>query len=556
MNFKQTIPAALFVAMLGLPLASLAQSYPDSGGRMGGISLPGKPGISDSDLYEDGVRAINDGQWAKAIEDFTLVAKQHGGHADGALYWKAYAENKQGLPSAALDSCTQLQRDYPSSQWIEECGALEIEIRANRGQPVQPATERDENLKLLALNELMRQDEVRAIQVIRELLLSGNSENMSEKAIFILAHGKSDQAQKLLGQIASGQLDPLHQNPALQSKALALLRDRNVKAEVASQPAGAGSNDPITLDVVVTSKSGLPVGDLNPEEFTLLDNKQPRSLVSVQAASGMAAQADPPVEVILLIDAINTSFERIASERQSLESYLARNGNTLELPTSLVLLTEQGIKGQEHPTRNGKVLMDYLEANWTGLRAIHRTQGVEGELEREELSLKALDYLAEQTSRRPGRKLLLWMSPGWYLTTNALIDRVPITYQNIFTNIVTLSTSLRAARITLYSIEPGGTSGVTDYYRLYLKGVDSPKHSDYDDLFLQVLATQSGGKVVPGSNDVAVQIDQCLSDAKAYYVLTFKPLPAAHPNELHEIKVAVDRPGLTARTRYSYYAQP
>jgi len=102
----------------------------------------------------------------------------------------------------------------------------------------------------------------------------------------------------------------------------------------------------------------------------------------VQAASGMAAQADPPVEVILLIDAINTSFERIASERQSLESYLARNGNTLELPTSLVLLTEQGIKGQEHPTRNGKVLMDYLEANWTGLRAIHRTQGVEGELER------------------------------------------------------------------------------------------------------------------------------------------------------------------------------
>jgi hypothetical protein len=148
------------------------------------------------------------------------------------------------------------------------------------------------------------------------------------------------------------------------------------------------------------------------------------------------------------------------------------------------------------------------------------------------------------------------MSPGWYLTTNALIDRVPIPYQNIFTNIVTLSTSLRAARITLYSIEPGGTSGVTDYYRLYLKGVDSPKHSDYDDLFLQVLATQSGGKVVPGSNDVAVQIDQCLSDAKAYYVLTFKPLPAAHPNELHEIKVAVDRPGLTARTRYSYYAQP
>lgn len=39
------------------------------------------------------------------------------GHADGALYWKAYAENKVGQRADALSTLVELQKSYPKSRW-------------------------------------------------------------------------------------------------------------------------------------------------------------------------------------------------------------------------------------------------------------------------------------------------------------------------------------------------------------------------------------------------------------------------------------------------------
>ena len=64
----------------------------------------------------------------------------------------------------------------------------------------------------------------------------------------------------------------------------------------------AQQNRNMTLDVVVTDKSGKPVAGLEQRDFTLLDNKQPQKIVSFQAVEGGTATADPPVEVILLVD--------------------------------------------------------------------------------------------------------------------------------------------------------------------------------------------------------------------------------------------------------------
>src|ERR1035441_10078580 len=61
----------------------------------------------------------------------------------------------------------------------------------------------------------------------------------------------------------------------------------------ASVPAVSASRQ-MTLDVVVTDKSGKPVSGLAQKDFTLLDNKQPQKIVSFQAVAGAAAAADPP----------------------------------------------------------------------------------------------------------------------------------------------------------------------------------------------------------------------------------------------------------------------
>ncbi|MGB9029592.1 MAG: HEAT repeat domain-containing protein [Acidobacteriaceae bacterium] len=172
----------------------------------------------DASLYADGTKAINESRWQDAVGLFDKVAQQHGEHAEGALYWKAYAENKEGQAASALSTCGELRQRYPKSRWIEECGALEIEIRGKSGDPVAPQAESDENLKLLALNALMQQDQAQAIPILQKILSGNQSEELKSRALFVLAQSQSPEAQTLIGQIAHGQ-----QGAALQIKAIRMV---------------------------------------------------------------------------------------------------------------------------------------------------------------------------------------------------------------------------------------------------------------------------------------------------------------------------------------------
>jgi hypothetical protein len=138
------------------------------------------------------VRAINESRWADAVSIFSNVAKQQSSHADGALYWKAYAENKLGQTKAALESCASLRESFPNSHWKDECGALEIEIRTKTGQPVQPKTLDSDDLKLLALNSLLQKDESHGLAQIQEILNGDGSARLKQGAMFLLSQYHSD----------------------------------------------------------------------------------------------------------------------------------------------------------------------------------------------------------------------------------------------------------------------------------------------------------------------------------------------------------------------------
>jgi VWFA-related protein len=329
------------------------------------------------------------------------------------------------------------------------------------------------------------------------------------------------------------------------------------QAATAAPKMGQISQAPaLTLDVVVAGKSGEPVSGLQPGDFKLFDNKQPQELVSVAAAGGVNAKADPPVEIILLIDDINASQVTIHEELNWLHKYLDQaSGGQLALPISFAVLTDQGIVSQDRPSRDAKALGHYLDNSRIGIRALRNSGGMWGVMEREESSLKALDFLADKVSKRPGRKLLIWISPGWHGVSDA--GRIPSRkdQQDTFDMIVDTSARLQRARLTLDTINP--ISNIVDpFYKTFLKGAADPKHSDYGFLMLQVLATQSGGQVMAGNIELPALIDRCLADASTYYMLTFNPPPAVHPDEYHELSVEIAKPGLKARTRTGYYAQP
>jgi HEAT repeat protein len=173
---------------------------------------------SEDQLYSDATRAINESRWPDAASLLDQVIDQHGRRGDGALYWKAYVENKEGRTSEALKTCADLRQTYPTSNWLKECSALEIEIRGKSGSPVQPQAEEDENLKLLALNSLMQSGDVNAVPILQQILEGQQSERLKERALFVLAQDQSKPAQDLLQQIIRGEKDP-----NLQVKAIRLL---------------------------------------------------------------------------------------------------------------------------------------------------------------------------------------------------------------------------------------------------------------------------------------------------------------------------------------------
>ena|ERR1700677_986138 len=325
-------------------------------------------------------------------------------------------------------------------------------------------------------------------------------------------------------------------------------------------PSAPTAQKQITITVQVTDKSGAPIRGLQQQDFTLLDDKQPLSITAFQAVDHSApASTDSPVEIILVVDAVNAGFQAVTFERNELRKFLLQNDGKLAQPVSLVIFTDTDTKIQNDSSRDGNTLAALYDQYQTGLRVVNRSQGIYGAAERFDLSLKLVHALAAHEATAPGRKLMVWISPGWPLLSGPNIELTNKEEKQIFSSIVATSAELREANVTLYNVDPLGLAdfGVrTSYYEEFLKGVPFAKRAVPGDLGLQVLAVQSGGRVLNTTNDLTKAIASCAADAEVYYIVSFQPPKPDHADEYHSIDVNVDKPGAIARTRTGYYAQP
>ena len=131
--------------------------------------------------------------------------------------------------------------------------------------------------------------------------------------------------------------------------------------------------------------------------------------------------------------------------------------------------------------------------------------------------------------------------------------------QQIFSAAVRLSAALRQSRITLYSIDPlgaGGTGERSVFYENFTKGLSKSDGAQFGDVGLQVLVEQTGGRAIFGNDPIANSINHEVADLSAYYTLSIDSAPAERPNQYHQIDIKMTPPGLKARTRTGYYAQP
>ena len=335
----------------------------------------------------------------------------------------------------------------------------------------------------------------------------------------------------------------------------------------AQQGSGSPPNDQarnLTLDVVVTDKAGAPVRGLQQQDFTLLDNKQPRGLSSFRAVDVAAGTPAPYIEIVLVIDAINADVLTADQEREGIKKFLQMNGGKLAQPVSVVLVSDKPDQMRGKASTDGNILAAQMDQYETGLRTVDRSQGNYGIAERFQMSMKALSSLAGYEASKPGRKLMFWISPGWPLLSAGATDITDQDQQHIFHSIVAISTQMREDHIALYNVETraveGTTTGQFYDYQQFLQGVKAPNQAYPATLSLQVLAVQTGGRVLNRSNNlpdaIASEIATAASDASPFYVLSFAAGRADRVNEYHSLEVKVAKPGLVARTRTGYYAQP
>jgi VWFA-related protein len=327
----------------------------------------------------------------------------------------------------------------------------------------------------------------------------------------------------------------------------------------------------IQLDVVVTGSTGWPVAGLQQQDFSLFDNKKPQRILSFRAVDGSTGQlasagngehndsvADPPVEVILLIDATNNSLHNIVYERAQVAAFLRQNGGHLAQPVTLMIFSEQGVKLQPRASTDGNMLADWLDKSESTFHTVPRSGGYDA-IERRALSMKTLRSIAEAETPKPGRKMLLWIGPGWPILQSSAYLMSATVQRNLFNVIVDTTRALREARIAMYLVNPMDPENMArmapDYYKGFLKGVSSPDKADSANLAAPVFAVHSGGRVVNEGDDLVRELNGCMADAKAYYTIGFDP-PNTHADEYRALEVKVDKPSVKARTNAGYYSEP
>jgi VWFA-related protein len=313
----------------------------------------------------------------------------------------------------------------------------------------------------------------------------------------------------------------------------------------------------ITLDVEVTDSAEKPVKDLKQTDFTVLDNGKQQAISSFREFDGEMAL--PLAQVVLVVDTMNASVQDVVIARQGVDKFLRQDNGHLTLPVSIAFLTEKGAK-VSNPSKDGNALADDLGKLQTPMRVHGFAQGINGATDRQQHSISALQTLATFEGQKPGRKLVIWVGSGWPLLSGSS-DIGEQERRRYFDWIVNLTTSLRKAHITLYSVAPLNlmpeTAQNAFLYKSYLKGVENPRQADSQNLALQVLATHSGGQVLSKSGNLSAQLARCIADATSYYEISFESSEdTGQAVAYHALDVKANLPKAEVRTLTSYYAIP
>jgi hypothetical protein len=187
------------------------------GGPQGPVIVRGRDG-DERGMYNNGLNALQNRQYDRAIMQFDRVIVAKGTYADAATYWKAFSQARLVRTDDALATISALRRDHPQSRYLAEAKVLEAEVRRLAGQRIDPQTlDANDELKLIAINGIANTDPERAIPLLEGVLNGANTLGNKRRALFVLALSKDPKAHQILLRYAKGGGSPELQVEAIRN---------------------------------------------------------------------------------------------------------------------------------------------------------------------------------------------------------------------------------------------------------------------------------------------------------------------------------------------------
>ena len=381
-------------------------------------------------------------------------------------------------------------------------------------------------------------------------------------------------------------------------KALAVLFLISAAASALQDPAPTfrAGTKLVEVDVVARSK-GAPATGLTKEDFTLFDNGKQQniaffSVISPHTTRSASATALPPLHAgavsnrlerdgpllsratILLVDQKNTPQEAQGFAIQRIKTFVrtSRKGDRFAIysfgkdgelhavqeltdDSQLLLRAANTLKAMDSNPRTSDItgMTEHAAAGYAAMEAFEQVA----------VTKRVLTTIARHLARVPGRKSLIWITTPFPLAVEGA-DFKPDVEQ--------AARALNEANIAVYPVDARGLIGA-------LQGLSPIPNAEVGGgpLSPRLLAMQAGrgtrGNPLRGadtegmlagltgglafinkSNAIEESMQSAVNDGELTYKLGFYPMQDDKDGVWHDLKVAVDRRGVSVRYRSSYLA--
>lgn len=177
---------------------------------------------------------------------------------------------------------------------------------------------------------------------------------------------------------------------------------------------------------------------------------------------------------------------------------------------------------------------------------------------------EALVSIARHVTGYPGRKNLLWISSSFPVILGADTDEFA-GFRNYESQMQQVASALGDAKVAVYPIDPAGLqpgalfdSSMKRRREIAFEPTDALQRESQirvdERSTMNLLATQTGGKVCVDNNDLGECVQKAVNDSSAFYEIAYYPENANWNGEFRHITVKTTSPGLRLAYREGYFA--